>query len=80
MPSWRMPPLNIPVNVAAWWRKKAVLSVIFLAGILPTPEDNFVLCPEDYAAAEDWGTVTAIVHSHPMRQHSPANWIKRNAT
>jgi hypothetical protein len=58
MPSWRMPPLNILVSVVVSWRRKAALSGIFLAGILPlTPEDNFVLCPEDYAAAEDWGTV-----------------------
>jgi hypothetical protein len=33
MPSWRMPPLNIPVNVVVSWRKKAVLSGIFLAVI-----------------------------------------------
>jgi proteasome lid subunit RPN8/RPN11 len=75
MPSWRMPPLNIPVNVAAWWRKKAVLSVIFLAGILRTQE-HFVLCPEDYAAAEDWGTVTAIVHSHPDATTQPSELDK----
>ncbi|GEM_PF-3539748 len=28
--------------------------------LAPNPEDNFVLCPEDYAAAEEWGPVTAI--------------------
>jgi cell wall-associated NlpC family hydrolase len=74
MPSWRMPPLNIPVNVVVSWRKKAVLSVIFLAG-LTNPED-ILSFPEDYAAAEDWGTVTAIVHSHPDATTQPSELDK----
>lgn len=40
------------------------------------PEDNFVLCPEDYAAAEDWGTVIAIVHSHPDATTQPSELDK----
>lgn len=31
----------------------------------PDPSEQFHLSPEDFATAEDWGTVTAIVHSHP---------------
>ena len=41
-----------------------------------SPEDNFVLCPEDYAAAEDWGTVIAIVHSHPDATTQPSELDK----
>lgn len=40
------------------------------------PEDDFLLCPEDYAAAEDWGTITAIVHSHPDATTQPSELDK----
>lgn len=31
----------------------------------PAPGEQFEIAPEDYAAAEDQGTVVAVVHSHP---------------
>ena len=34
------------------------------------PEDNFVLCPEDYAAAEEWAS--GRYRSQPPRRHHPA--------
>ena len=40
------------------------------------PTEHFVLSPEDYAAAEDWGTVTAIVHSHPDATTQPSELDK----
>lgn len=33
--------------------------------IAETPNEHFVLSPEDYAATEDQGEVIAVVHSHP---------------
>ncbi|PRD13969.1 C40 family peptidase [Pantoea coffeiphila] len=40
------------------------------------PEDNFHLCPADYASAEDWGNVVAIVHSHPDATTHPSELDK----
>lgn len=35
-------------------------------------EDRFSLHPEDYAAAEDFGEVLAVVHSHPNASANPS--------
>lgn len=40
------------------------------------PTEQFHLAPEDYADAEDWGTVTAIVHSHPDATTQPSELDK----
>ncbi|EKN3597671.1 C40 family peptidase [Yersinia enterocolitica] len=36
------------------------------------PIEQFHLDPEGYIAAEDWGTITAIVHSHPDATTQPS--------
>lgn len=38
--------------------------------------EQFKMAPEGYAAAEDWGTVTAIVHSHPDATTQPSELDK----
>ncbi|XTZ40276.1 C40 family peptidase [Salmonella enterica] len=41
-----------------------------------TPEEQFSISPVDYSVAEDWGTVTAIVHSHPEATTQPSETDK----
>ncbi len=38
-----------------------------------SPDAEFVLHPEDYAAAEDLGEIMALVHSHPDGSASPSD-------
>lgn len=40
------------------------------------PNDHFHLSPEDYANAEDWGTISAVVHSHPNATTRPSDLDK----
>ncbi|TDB48085.1 C40 family peptidase [Photorhabdus luminescens] len=40
------------------------------------PEEQFHLNPIDYINAEDWGTITAIVHSHPDATTQPSELDK----
>lgn len=40
--------------------------------LAPNPSEQFHLDPQGYADAEEWGTVTAIVHSHPDATTQPS--------
>jgi proteasome lid subunit RPN8/RPN11 len=44
--------------------------------IAENPTEQFHLSPEDYIAAEKWGTVTGIVHSHPDATTQPSELDK----
>ncbi len=57
-------------------QKSRVVKYFPCRNIAETPEEHFVLSPEDYAAAEDWGTVTGIIHSHPNATTQPSELDK----
>lgn len=40
--------------------------------ISKTPDEEFVMCPDSYASAEDIGSVVGIVHSHPDGSTRPS--------
>jgi hypothetical protein len=64
MPSWRTLQRNIRVSAAAWWRRSRV-ERYFPCRNLQQSRLNIFTCPRRLRTAEDWGTVVAIVHSHP---------------
>ncbi|MBD5753412.1 Mov34/MPN/PAD-1 family protein, partial [Citrobacter freundii] len=57
-------------------QKSRVQRYIPCRNLATDPTEHFHLSPEDYAAAEDWGTVIAIVHSHPDATTQPSELDK----
>tara|TARA_R100000234_G_scaffold73665_2_gene45514 strand:- start:1035 stop:1748 length:714 start_codon:yes stop_codon:yes gene_type:complete len=37
-----------------------------------TPDEQFILDPDDYIKAEEQGEITAVIHSHPNTSHYPS--------
>ena len=37
-----------------------------------TPDEHFVLDPNDYIKCEEKGQITAVIHSHPITNHHPS--------
>ena len=37
-----------------------------------TPDEHFVLDPNDYVKCEEKGQITAVIHSHPITNHHPS--------
>ena len=37
-----------------------------------TPDEHFVLDPNDYIKCEEKGQITAVIHSHPVTNHHPS--------
>ena len=37
-----------------------------------TPDEQFILDPDDYIKAEKQGEITAVIHSHPNTNHYPS--------
>lgn len=50
--------------------------------IADSPTEHFIISPDDYARAEDLGSVAAVVHSHPFTdpRPSPADQAACNAS
>lgn len=57
-------------------QKSRVERYIPCRNIAADPLESFVIDPADYAAAEDWGDITAIVHSHPDATTQPSETDK----
>ena len=57
-------------------QKSRVQRYIPCRNLATDPTEHFHLSPEDYAAAEDLGTVVAIVHSHPDATTQPSELDK----
>ncbi len=47
-------------------------TLIFCKNISHEPNNQFTICPMDYANAEDRGEILAIIHSHPKTSPEPS--------